>query len=305
MIMNEFTYPSSDGIHGIHAYECIPEGQVKAVIQVCHGISEHFLRYKELFDYMSDLGILVCGNDYLGHGKTASVNDFGFVAEKNGWDYLCRDIASLTEIMKEKHPNVRYILLGHSMGSFTARTVMMKGMIDADGYIFSGTGQQNCLTVTAGKAISKLIMTCSKNKKVRSNLIQKLAFGAYNKKTEKSTPNDWISSIPEQVGAYNSDKLCGKQMTVSLFYDMLTGLDFIRKQKNYALSDKKPILMISGWDDPVGAYGKGVEKAYKAMKKAGIDVKNNMYQGRHELLHDVSRDKVLADIYAFVSAPSS
>ena len=71
--LREFTYPSSDGIHQVHAAEWTPEnGGPRAVLQLVHGISEYILRYDGFARFLADHGFVVVGNDHLGHGGTAS-----------------------------------------------------------------------------------------------------------------------------------------------------------------------------------------------------------------------------------------
>ena len=302
MIYNEFTYKSSDGIHSIQAYEYLPDGEIKGVIQVCHGVSEHFGRYKVLWEYMTSRGIAVCGNDHLGHGRSVSREEYGFFADKNGWKIVCDDVVSLYKTEKQKFAASKYCLFGHSMGSFIARTIFMKGLIDADCYVFSGTGHQSGIVVKSGKLVAKAVRKTKKSKYDPDDLIKKLAFGSYNKTFEKRTECDWISSDREQVDIYMNDEMCNHPISVGLFIDMLDGLDYIRKKKNYSSSPKdKPVLLVSGYSDPVGSMEKGVEKVYSSMKKAGINVKKLMYEGRHELLHEPVCEKVLDDIYSFVS----
>ena len=38
---NEFYYPSRDGKTQIHAMEWVPEGEIKGVLQICHGMVEY------------------------------------------------------------------------------------------------------------------------------------------------------------------------------------------------------------------------------------------------------------------------
>lgn len=65
-----------------------------------------------------------------------------------------------------------------------------------------------------------------------------------------------------------------------------------------------PVLMVSGDDDPVGSYGRGVEKIYRRLLAAGMkDVTLKLYpDDRHEILNEVDRDKVMADILAWLDA---
>ena len=105
--------------------------------------------------------------------------------------------------------------------------------------------------------------------------------------------------IWETVDRYIADPLCGFVCKTSLYRDMMGGLKFLTSQKNIGKMNKKaPIYFMSGAEDPVGDYGAGVEKAYKAFCNAGLtDVMIRLYPGgRHEMLNEINRDTVKQDI---------
>ena len=78
----EFYYPSSDGETSIHAVEWVPEQEVKAVLQICHGMVEYIDRYDGFGAWLSEKGWYVTGNDHLGHGKSVlSEENYGFFHE--------------------------------------------------------------------------------------------------------------------------------------------------------------------------------------------------------------------------------
>ena len=131
------SFLSSNGKTNIHVRRCTPEGEIVGVVQLAHGIAEHVERYDGFAEFLAQHGFLVVANDHLGHGRSVPKEERGFFADKDGWELVCRDIARLSQLEHEKYPGVKYYLLGHSMGSFAARTVFMKNMINADGYIFS------------------------------------------------------------------------------------------------------------------------------------------------------------------------
>ena len=54
----EFYFPSKDGLTQIHAIEWIPEGKVKAVLQIAHGMVEHIERYSDFAAYLAENGIV-------------------------------------------------------------------------------------------------------------------------------------------------------------------------------------------------------------------------------------------------------
>ena len=65
----EFAYLSKDGHTRIHAVEWIPEKEVKAVLQISHGMVEYIERYDAFASYLAERGYYVTGQDHLGHGK--------------------------------------------------------------------------------------------------------------------------------------------------------------------------------------------------------------------------------------------
>ena len=281
-----------------------PDGKPKGILQVFHGLAEHMGRYTRFAEAMTKAGYLVCGADHLGHGVAVSEKERGFFAEENGWDTVIADGATLAEEVKERYPDIPYYIFGHSMGSFMARYIYLKGLIAADGIILSGTGNLSALIVKAGNAIAKLEAKRLGGKDRYSALVRDLALGGYDKPFKGEGVNAWISSIPEEVARYNSDPLCGFPVKVGMFLDMFGGIAYIIDPKNIAKADKEmPILLISGEKDPVGNMGKGVRAAYNAFCKAGVsDVSMQLYEGcRHELLNDICREKVIEDLLTWLS----
>ena len=97
---------------------------------------------------------------------------------------------------------------------------------------------------------------------------------------------------------------CGFVAKTSLYRDMMSGIRFVTNQKNINRMDKtKPVYFMSGDEDPVGDYGKGVERAYKAFCKAGLhDVMIRLYPGgRHEMLNETNRLDVQRDILNWIN----
>ena len=66
--MIDFTVPSTVPGRSLHAFRCVPDGEVKAILQLSHGMVEFIDRYKPLAEYLAGRGILVTGHDHLGHG---------------------------------------------------------------------------------------------------------------------------------------------------------------------------------------------------------------------------------------------
>lgn len=296
---NEFYYPSRDGVTQIHAIEWIPEEEVTAVLQMCHGMVEHIDRYHEFADFMTKHGIYVVGHDHLGHGKSVvSQEKLGFFHETDGNAYVIADIQQLRMQTEKKYPGVPYFIMGHSMGSFLVRQYLGLYSGGLSGAIIMGTGEQPSLVVNAGKLVCKII-AAAKGWDYRSKFVNNLAVGAYEKKMGPA----WLSKNLENVKKYHEDPLCGFIFTVNAYYHMFSGIAKMNQQEKEGKAAKTlPLLFVAGKDDPVGNYGKGVENVYNKYKKCGYqDVELKLYEeDRHEILNEEDKDVVFQDILTWL-----
>ena len=62
-----FHFPSSDSVHQCYAQEWLPDSAPVAVVQIVHGVSEHIGRYDRVAQFLAAHGMVVCGEDHLGH----------------------------------------------------------------------------------------------------------------------------------------------------------------------------------------------------------------------------------------------
>lgn len=303
--MEKGDFLSTDG-HSRIAYRLYtPEGfDPIGVVQISHGMSEHIARYDEFARYLCEQGYAVCGNDHLGHGESAPALDaLGYFAPENGWDFLVRDLKGLTEIMKERFPELPYFLLGHSMGSFLARMYLTRYGDELSGAMISGTTGPNP-GASAGSALAKLIQK-KKGGRFRSSMIDRLAFGTYNARcSEKRTKFDWLSREQSVVDDYIEDPYCGFLFTVSAFIDLFSLIGMIsQKEWARAVPKRLPILLMSGDQDPVGEYGKGIRVVYKRLVEQNCSVRMKLYPGgRHEMLNETNRQQVYQDVLRFLTS---
>lgn len=296
----EFRYKSSDKKSSVHAVEWIPKGEPKAVLQIAHGMCEYVMRYDGFADWLSEQGIYVVGNDHLGHGETAAgEEDLGYFADKHGNRYVLQDIHRLRKLTGKKYPDKPYFILGHSMGSFLIRQYISYYGEDLSGAIIMGTGWQPVVSLYAGRALCNII-ALFKNWRYRSKLLDIMAFGSYLKRIEKPiTMQDWISRDEAVVYQYKHDPFCNYHFTLNGYNNMFRSIRKAEKKSNIArVPLDLPIFLVSGSEDPVGAYGKGVTRTYEAYQKAGIkDVSMKFYEeDRHEVLNELDRDRVYEDI---------
>lgn len=302
----DFYFNSSTGKNKIHARMCVPDAEPRAIVQIIHGIAEYIGRYDEFMSFLADNGIIAVGTDHLGHGKSIeSEEQTGFFAYDNGWDYVVRDEEVLRLAMHENYPELPIIVFGHSMGSFMTRTVLIRYPDAFNAAIISGTGNQGAALVNGGLFMGNLV-TGLRGAHHYSKFLNNLAFGSYNKIYENpKTEYDWLSRDEANVQKYIDDPLCGFIPSCSLFRDMMTGVKFITNKKNLtAMNKDMPVYFMSGDMDPVGECGKGVQKAYNNFLEAGMkDVSIKLYPGgRHEMLNEINKDEVYADILAWLNS---
>ena len=295
--------PSTDGIHTLRGKMYIPEGHIRGMFQISHGMVEHIERYADFMRYLAENGFLAFAHDHVGHGKTAETSDeLGFLAEKDGWKLLYRDVIAFAKAIKADYPHLPLILMGHSMGSFIARNAMNEEPDLFDAVIIMGTGGPNPVS-RAGLFLARTLIRC-KGKKHISNLLQTAAFGSYNKKTASQHPSAWLTRDEEILKKHACDPLCNYRFTVSAMHDLITMQDKVNQNIWFEHAPKNmPILLISGEEDPVGNYGKGVRTVYQKLCQAGArNVSLKLYPHmRHEVLNEIGRQDVYRDILTFLS----
>ena len=306
---NDLYFPSVDGKTTIHAIEWVPEGEPKAVLQMVHGMNEYIDRYNEFASFMADNGFFVVGHDHVGHGESVAPDGTRrFFAEKNGNRVLLEDMETVRKTAAEKYPDVPHFILGHSMGSFLVRQFIARHGGSLTGAVIMGTGNQPAMTLKSGIALCSII-GATKGKRYESRLVNKIAMNGNLKRIENPrTIADWLSKNEPNIDAYISNPWCNGMFTVGAYKDMFISIQDCQSKTTIDRIPKElPLLLVSGEEDPIGAYGKGVEAAYESYKKAGIqDVTIKLYPGdRHEILNELDREMVYQDLLDWFSAHMS
>lgn len=300
MTKNEFYFSSADKKTRIHAVEWLPEGEPKAVLQISHGVTEHILCYEELAEYFTARGFVVTGNDHLGHGTSIAEGAKPmYFGPKDSWLWVQEDMYTCLKFTKERYQNLPYILLGLSLGSFIARSFVIAHPGEVDGVILAGTGQSPAWQLSMVRFLAQREGRKAGEDNV-TPLIQQLSFGMYNAKfAPNHTKYDWICAGKQGLDTYIKDPLRGEEMSAGLFREMLSSMIFSGDAKNQKKMDKDlPVLLISGAEDPVGNYGKGVECTCASLCKAGIrDITMKLYPGmRHQIFIEDQHQEVFRDI---------
>ena len=303
---SEISYPSSDGIHTVHAEIYYPTAkEPRGIVEIAHGMVDYVERYKPLCEFLTKEGYIVAGNDHLGHGKTVKdESEFGFFAKKGGVDFVVSDVYEMNRYLRHTYKGLPVFLLGHSMGSFIARLYAVKYPHSISGLIIHGTAGPNPI-LPLGKALTAL-MELFRGANYRSSFIKNLAFSGYNKRFPKEEgKNAWLTRKTDAVSGKDSDARGGFTFTVSGYRDLFRMLG---KSNSGEWFKKYPkalsTLIMSGDMDPVGNYGKGPSYVYKKLMISGaerLDLK--LYEGaRHELFNETNSDEIFHDIVSWLEA---
>lgn len=295
-------FPSADGQRMVTGWIYSPNAEAVGILQLSHGMCEYIGRYEHFIEDLVRNGFVVCGHDHIGHGASSEMEEYGYFGPKDGWTNLVQDLHTMTGIVKESYPGLPCFLFGHSMGSFVSRLYLSSFSYELTGVILCGTGGPNPMA-GVGIPVCRLVsMVCGK--KHRSKLLDRLAFGAYNKKIQpQRTKQDWLTRDETVVDRYRNDPKCMFLFTAAGYGDLSKLSQKANCSAWYQSLDRNlPMFLISGDMDPVGDYGHGVEQVYDRLKQIGIsDVALKLYPGaRHELLNETNYDEVLEDILQWI-----
>lgn len=304
MKTKEFSFKSATGVCRIHGCEFLPEGEVRAVVIIHHGMAEHINRYADYVKHLTDMGYAVFMHDMANHGKSNQKTELlGYFGENDGYKNLVKDLKTVYDLAKKEFPDKKIIMFGHSMGSFIVRCFDCAYPGASDASVYMGTGGSNP-AAGMGKAISNLIASI-KGSTYKSKMLDKMTFGSFNKKTDKKTSFDWLTRDSAIVQKYIDDDYCGFLFTVKGMNDLVNLNVWANSAECYNTVKKdSPILLVAGADDPVGAYSKGINEVADKMKASGhTNVTVKLFPGcRHEVLNETNRQEVYEGIDEFLDA---
>jgi alpha-beta hydrolase superfamily lysophospholipase len=288
-----------------HVYEFLTNQiNPKGIIHISHGMAEHILRYKWLISRFNDDGYHVIAKDHRGHGLSINSKKVkGFFSDKEGWNKVVSDLEAVIVDSKKKFPNLDQFLIGHSMGSWLALSLISKGIL-IKGLILSGSSKVPLFIINAQKLIINMqIIFFGKNS--TSKLLDSLTMKSYNKSfAPNRTESDWITTDKESVDDYVKDPLCGFMVTNKLWQDLANGMKSIFNKNNYDNSAKQtPIFIISGDKDPVGENGKGVKRLYGFLLDLFPNSSMSLIKdARHEVFSEINKEFSYQEVKHFIES---
>lgn len=271
--MQEDTFTSSDGLR-IFFRSWRPESAPRAVVVINHGVNAHGGQYLWAAEKLAAAGFAVHAIDMRGRGRSEgkrfSVND---VSKHTG------DLGSLIAIAKARDPGLPVFLLGHSAGGVVGCSYCLDHQHELAGFVCESFAYR----VPAPGFVLGLI-------KALSGLLPNLPV--------LRLKNEDFSRDPDAVRALNVDPLTkGEVQPVCTVAALLRAGDrMTREFGRIAL----PVLILHGTADkatmPAGSR-------FFHAQAGSADKTLTLYEGHyHDLLNDLGKDGVMADIVAWIEA---
>jgi len=308
MTETESVFTTTDGTK-LRLYTWRPAGEPRAVVQIAHGASEHAARYRRFARLLTDAGYAVFAHDQRGHGRSAT--EFGAigVARPGGWTAMIDDLHQLTLWAKGEWPDVPVVLFGHSMGASVVQNYLPSWGAELDAVVLSGPPAP----ITDTALVELLEAVAAGDAASQPSEIFAQVFAGFNQPFADAAPEgttitgfEWLSRDPDEVQAYVDDPLCGSDapLTNGFVADMVTqGINAATLERLALIPKHLPMLVVAGDLDPAAGGGEGVRALVEGYRALGLDhLDVLLYEGgHHEMLNETNRDRVQADILAWLA----
>ncbi|MCV7194438.1 alpha/beta hydrolase [Mycolicibacterium brumae] len=269
---------SFDGVDGTRiVYDTwTPEGEVRGVVVLSHGLGEHAGRYHHVARRFGDAGLVTYALDHRGHGRSGGKR----VLLRRMSEYST-DFATLVGIAGREHPGVPKIVLGHSMGGAIVFTYGWERPEDYDLMVLSGPA------VAAHDGVSPVLLAVAKG-------LSRIAPGA----PVQTLDSNAVSRDPKVVTAYQEDPLVWHGKVPAGIAGELIRVG--ESMPTHAHAIDRPLLVVHGSDDTLVPY-RGSERLVKAV--GSDDVQLLVYPGLyHEVFNEPEQKVVLGDVVSWIEA---
>jgi len=292
-----FYYPDSSGERQLFAQWWLPEGEPRGILQLVHGINEYGDRYSDVGETFAKRGFVVAIHDHRGHGKSIADGERrGALAAKDGWLHLLEDVREHSRRLREAYPGLPLFLLGHSLGSFAVREILIRWDDPYSGAVIMDSASMPRVLYGLGRAACRGAALFVGRDGV-SPFIRDLCFAGFAiPYLKEGSAMAWISRDPLVYTQYVKDPCCRFIPNVAFFDEMLKGMSHMDDPANDMLVDPTlPLLLMAGEKDPVGSMGRGMKKLHRRLDKRGCsDLEFYLFPNcRHELFHEYDT----ADVY--------
>ncbi len=267
-----------DGVGGVRIVYDVwtPSRNPSGVVILCHGYAEHARRYDHVAQRFADAGLITYALDLRGHGRSGGKR----VYLKDMAEYTT-DFHRLVGIAAAEHPELKRVVLGHSMGGGVVFTYGVEHPGDYAAMVLSGPA------VNAQDAVSSLKLTAAK---ALGSILPGLPV--------EQLPADAVSRDPAVVAAYEADPLVHHGKLPAGIGKALIAVGETMPQRAVALT--APLLIVHGGQDkliPVSGSRRLVECV--GSTDANLKVYPELY---HEVFNEPERALVLDDVVSWIEA---
>ena len=251
-----------------------PDSQLRAVVVVCHGVNSHGGQYAWVGEQFAARGLAAYALDLRGRGKSDGER---FYVEDVA-DYVS-DVTSVIKLAKSRHPGVPVFLLGHSAGGVVSSVYVLENQAELAGFICESFAFQVPAPGFALAAIKGL-----------SHIAPRLPVLRLR--------NEDFSRDPKAVEALNSDPLTAHEVQPALTVAALVRADERLREEFPTIT--LPVLIMHGTDDKATVCH-GSQFFYETV--GSRDKTFKLYEGHyHDLLNDIGKEGVMADIMTWIDA---
>jgi alpha-beta hydrolase superfamily lysophospholipase len=251
-------------------YRCWAPAEPRAALLLAHGLAEHSGRYGDFASFFADAGIATYALDFPGHGrsdgKRGHVGDFQEYTEALG---------ALLSLAREAHPDIPFVLFGHSMGGLIAADFLLQYQSEFVAAVLTGAAiqspqQPSSIVLFINRVIASVMP--------RLGVLRMDASG--------------ISRDPQVISDYENDPLVYRgKATAGLVTALFSAM---KRVVENATSIRLPMLIMHGSVDSLTAV-EGSELLHDSISSE--DKKIVIYDGLyHEILNEPERNNVMADI---------
>ncbi|MBE9104638.1 alpha/beta hydrolase [Nostoc cf. edaphicum LEGE 07299] len=262
------------GVGGLELYyqSWHPEGKVRAILVIVHGLGGHSDRYSNVIEHLIPKQYAVYALDLRGHGR--SPGQRGYI---NAWSEFREDLGAFLQLIQTQNPGCPVFLLGHSLGAVIVLDYILR-------YPQQASLLQGAITLapTLGKVgVSPIRVLLGK---MLSRVWPRFTL---NTGIDTST----ASRDPQVVAAIAQDTLRHTRAAARLATEFFATVDWINA---HAGDWQLPLLILHGGADRV-ALPMGSDNFYQRVKYAD-KLRIEYPEAYHEIQRDLNYREVLADL---------